>query len=242
MKLRCALPAVASCLCFLTCAAPASAQSNRSRLAEQTEPGALYVEDILPKPVRLAVLAESPIYYQNDRQRVLGSMAPGTPVLLVAMSEDAYKVRGRARHGDVAGWMRMEDLRSPDPQLPQKLRAFYERQKKVDALIAKKQIALGMTSKEVEASLGKPTRRSTKITAAGRDEVLEYSIFERQPQVTTGRDAAGNLVQTVIYVKVEVGRLTVTFQAGTVSEINESVGTPLGTGGVQVVPVPVNVF
>jgi hypothetical protein len=45
------------------------------------------------------------IYYQGDMQRALGAMAPGTPVLLVAMTDTAYKVRGRARHGDVAGWI-----------------------------------------------------------------------------------------------------------------------------------------
>lgn len=243
MNSRRALPAVAvSCLLLATLSAQLQAQGTRSRLAEQTEPGALYVEDILPKPVRLAVLAESVIYYQSDMQRVLGAMAAGTPVLLVAMSEGSYKVRGRARHGDVAGWMRMQDLKTPDPLLADKLKAFYERQKKVDELIAKKQVALGMTSTEVEASLGRPTRRSTKITAAGRDEVLEYSIYEKVPQVTTGRDALGNLVQNTIYVKVEVGRLSINFQGGSVSEINETMGNPLGAGGVQVVPVPVTVY
>jgi hypothetical protein len=241
MKTRRALFLVVSCL--LVAASSSSAQSStRSRLAERTEPGAIYVEDILPKPVRLAVLAESVIYYQGDMLRALGAMAPGTPVQLVAMTENAYKVRGRARHGDVSGWMRMQDLKSPDPQLADKLRAFYERQKKVDELIARKQVALGMTSAEVEMSLGRPTRRSTKITAAGRDEVLEYSIYDKVPQVTTGRDALGNLVQTTIYVKVEVGRLTLNFQGGAVSEINESMGNPLGNAGVQMVPLPVTVF
>jgi hypothetical protein len=241
MKTRRVLALVASCLLLATTSSPAQS-STRSRLAEHTEPGALYVEDILPRPVRLAVLAESVIYYQGDMQRALGAMAPGTPVLLVAMTENAYKVRGRARHGDVAGWMRMQDLKSPDPQLADKLRAFYERQKKVDELIARKQVALGMTSVEVEQSLGRPTRRSSRVTAAGRDEVLEYSIYEKVPQVTTGRDGFGNLVQTTIYVKVEVGRLTIGFQDGAVSEINETMGNPLGNGGVQMVPVPVTVF
>lgn len=220
----------------------ACAQAPRSRLAERTDPGAIYVEDILPKAVRLTVMVESVIYYQSDMQRALGSMAPGTLVQLVAMSDTGYKVRGRARHGDVAGWMRMQDLKSPDPQLPEKLKAFYERQRKVDELIANKQVALGMTSSEVQQSLGRPTRKSSKISASGREEVLEYSLFEKVPQVTTGRDAIGNLVQTTIYVKIEVGRLTINFQNGAVSEINETMGNPLGTGGVKIVPVPITVF
>lgn len=241
MKPRRAPFLVVTSLCLLAAVCPAQSY-NRSRLAERTEPGAIYVEDILTKPVRLTVLAESVIYYQGDMQRPLGAMAPGTPVYLVAMTDTAYKVRGRARHGDVAGWMRMQDLRAPDPQLPDKLRAFFERQKKVDELIARKQIALGMTSEEVQQSLGRPTRRTSKLTAAGRDEMMEYSVFQNVPQLTTGRDAFGNLVQTTIYVKVEVGRLTVTFEKGAVSGIEETVGRPLGGGGILSVPVPVVVF
>jgi hypothetical protein len=241
MNPRRVLPAVASCLLLATTFVSGQS-STRSRLAERTEPGAIYLQDILPKPVRLAVLGESVIYYQGDLQRPLGSMAAGTPVLLVAMNDTSYKVRGRARHGDVSGWMRMADLQSADPQLAEKLKAFYERQKKVDDLIATKQVALGMTPPEVEMSLGRPTRRSSRTTASGREEVLEYSIFEKVPQVTTGRDALGNLVQSVIYVKVEVGRLTLSFQNGAVSEISETLGNPLGAGGVKMVPVPVNVF
>ncbi len=241
MNSRRVAPLAMSCLLLAAAFCPAQS-STRSRLAERTEPGAIYMEDILPKPVRMSVIGESVIYYQGDMQRPLGSMAPGTPVLLVAMTDTAYKVRGRARHGDVAGWMRMEDLRAPDPKLPEKLRAFFDRQKKVDDLIARKQIALGMTPAEVEQSLGRPTRRSSKLTAAGRDEVLEYSVYQNVPQVTTGRDALGNLVQTTIYVKVEVGRLTVTFDNGAVSGIEETVGRPLGGGGVVTVPVPVTVF
>jgi hypothetical protein len=99
-----------------------------------------------------------------------------------------------------------------------------------------------MTNSEVEQSLGKPSRKSTKITAAGREEVLEYSIFDKVPQITTGRDATGQLVQSTIYVKVEVGRLTISFQNGAVSEISETMGNPLGTGGVKIVPGPITVF
>lgn len=221
---------------------PAQAQQGRSRLGSTTEPGSLYIEDILPKPVRLNVAGDSVIYYQLDMQRALGQMAPGTSVQLVAMTDTSYKVRGRARHGDVAGWMRKEDLKSPDPKLDDKLKAFYERQKKVEELIANRQVALGMTNAEVEQSLGRPTRKSAKVTAAGREEVLEYSIFDKVPQITTGRDAVGNLVQSTIYVKVEVGRLTISFQNGAVSEINETMGNPLGTGGVKIVPGPITVF
>src|SRR5438067_829856 len=103
MKMR-LIPALVFLLGALACE-ESFAQASRSRLTENLEPGAISLEGILPKPIRVTVAAESPIYYQSDMQRVLGSMAPGTVVQLVAITDSAWKVRGRARHGDVAGWM-----------------------------------------------------------------------------------------------------------------------------------------
>jgi hypothetical protein len=234
------LPAMAGLLCLTPLGA--AELPGRSHLATNTEPGALYVEDILPKPIRLTVAKDSFIYYQTDLQRVLGSMATGTLVQVIAMSDGLYKVRGRARHGDVAGWMRIEELVSKDPGLADKLKKFYERQKQVDEVIKNKQVALGMTAAEVKQSLGEPTKKSAKITAAGREETLEYSIYKSVPQAVTGRDQFGNLVQNVIYVKVETGKLTLSFANGTVSSIEETTGNPLGAGGVKIVPGPITVF
>ena len=110
------LPAMA----VLSCVTLRGAElPGRSHLATNTEPGALYVEDILPKPVRLAVAKDTFIYYQTDLQRVLGSMAAGTLVQVIAMSDGLYKVRGRARHGDVAGWTaECSQLPLPAPCFP----------------------------------------------------------------------------------------------------------------------------
>jgi hypothetical protein len=218
--------------------APVRAQLGKSRLT--TEPGAIEVEGVLPKPVKLTVAAESIIYYQGDMQRALGSMAPGTVVQLVAITDTAWKVRGRARHGDVAGWMRIGDLKSPDPKLPEKLKAYLERQKTVEELVQKHQIAIGLTVDEVRASLGQPARKSSRITATGREDTYEYSVYKSVPQTVTGRDQFGNLVQSIVYVKVETGRLTVSFRGGSVVEIQETEGNaPLAGGGVKIVPAPV---
>ena len=46
-------------------------------------------------------------------------------------------------------------------------------------------------------------------------------------------------MQTIIYVKVEVGTLSLSFQNGVVDEIEETKGNPLGSGGVKIVPAPV---
>jgi hypothetical protein len=203
------------------------------------EPGAISLEDILPKPLHAVVAAESIIYYQSNLQRALGGMGAGTVVQVAAMKDNTYRVRGRAHHGDVAGWMRVQDLKFADPQMPQKLKAFADRNKIVSDIVQKHQVAIGMTADEVKASLGAPTRKSAKITAAGREEVLEYIAYKTVPQIVPGRDRFGNPAPTTIFVKVESGRLSLTFKGGAVTEIEESQGNPLGGDAGKTVPAPI---
>ncbi len=203
------------------------------------EVGTYSVEGLTPKPVVVKIQAEAPAYTTSKFDRAIGSFAPGTPVTLVAMSDAAYRVRGRARHGDVAGWVRQADILSKDPLLADKLKKLFERTQQVAELIQNNQVALGMTSDEVRASLGKPTRTSTKINATGKQERLEYAMFEKVPQTTTTQNAFGQLVQTVIYVKVEVGTLSLSFKNGVVDEMEETKGNPLGGGGARVVTAPI---
>lgn len=214
-----------------------SSPRNKSSL-QSLEPGTFSVEGMTPKPILVKVQLEAPVYPTNKFQGALGSFAPGTLVTLIAMSDTAYRVRGRARHGDVAGWIRQTDVLSSDPNLAANLKKLYERTQKVAELIEKHQIALGMTSQEVQTSLGKPSRTSAKITAQGKEEKLEFSIYDKVPQTTTSTNAFGQLVQTVVYVRVEVGTLGVSFKGGVVSEIEETKGNPLGGGGAQIVPPP----
>jgi hypothetical protein len=211
--------------------------SNTSSLPD--EPGTITVEGLLPKPVIVKVAQEATVYYHADLQRPLGAMAPGTVVTLVALGDNAYRVRGRARHGDVAGWLRPADVISPDPDLHENLKKVHARQLQVRELIAKNEVALGMTAEEVRLSLGKPTRSNSKLTAFGREDTLEYSIFERVPQTITGRDALGNIVQSIVYVKVETGTLSISLKDNLVDAIEEKQGSPLGGGGVKIVVPPI---
>lgn len=220
----------------LAAAQPAGAPRRSSLLAP--EAGTIDVEGLLKKPVVLKVLQESPIYSRSVLDRAIGSMAPGTLVTLVGLSDTSYRVRGRARHGDVSGWMRIPDLLSPDPNLAANLKKVYERQKQVEELIAKHQVALGMTSEEVLASMGKPERKSSKLNALGKEEKFEYVVYDKVPQTTTGLNAFGQLVQTVVYVKVETGVLSISFKDNIVDSIEETKGNPLGGGGVKIVPTP----
>lgn len=226
-----------------TASAQSVTSSPRNRSSLQTvEPNTFALEGLTPKPIVLKVQIEAPVYPTSKFQGALGSFAPGTPVTLLAMSDTAYRVRGRARHGDVAGWVHLTDVQSSDPNLYANLKKLYERTRQVDELIQQKQVALGMTSQEVQASMGKPSRKSSKITAAGKEERLEYSIYEQVPQTSTGVNAFGQIVQTVVYVRVEVGTLSLSFKDNVVSEITEVKGNPLRGGGVMTVPPPVTGF
>lgn len=228
------------CLAFVLLGSVSQAQLSKPRKSMiPPEPGTINVEDMLAKPVMLKVLQEAPVYTRSTLDQAIGSMAPGTVVKLVGLSDHAYRVRGRARHGDVAGWVRIGDLLSPDPDLVPNLKKLHARQTQVEEMIASKQVALGMTGEEVQASLGKPARRSTKINAGGREEKLEYVIYERVPQYTTGLDPYGRPVQSVVYLKVETGNLAVTLKDDVVESIEETKGNPLGGGGVKIVPGPI---
>ncbi|TDU66129.1 hypothetical protein EI77_03866 [Prosthecobacter fusiformis] len=225
-------------MAILASKAPAQLSSRKSSLLAP-EPGTMDVEDLLKRPVMLKVLQESPVYTRSTMEQAIGSMAPGTLVKLVGISDNGYRVRGRARHGDVSGWVRQPDLLSPDPNLVPNLKKLHQRQIEVQALIDAKQIALGMTSEEVHASLGKPNRKSSKVSASGREETLEYIVYDRIPQYNTGFDGLGRPVQTVVYIKVETGSMSVNLKGNVVESIEETKGNPLGTGGVKIVPGPI---
>jgi hypothetical protein len=86
--------------------------------------------------------------------------------------------------------------------------------------------------------MGKPTRKSSKLSATGKEEKLEYVIYERVPQYTTSVDAFGRPFQTVTYIKVETGSLAVNLKDNVVDTIEETKGNPLGGGGVKIIPGP----
>jgi hypothetical protein len=181
------------------------------------EPGAIYLEDLLPKPVKVVTIFDAPIYYKIDLQRYLGTLRKGQFVELQAVSDNAYRVRGMAQQGQVAGWVESKYL------TPLKQNAA--RREAVQALIAKKEVAINMTPDEVALALGKPTKTTSRLDAAGRADIWEYVRYELQPQQSVGRDGFGNLVTAVTYVKVPVGKLAVTFANNLVSALEQSEGS-----------------
>ncbi len=202
------------------------------------EPGAIYLEDLVPKPVRLTVLEPAPIYYQSDMGRYLGVLKKGQQVELQAVGEQSYRVRGLAQQGQVAGWVEPKFLAPLKKEFVESLKQNAARREEVAALIARNEVAVNMTPEEVLASLGKPSKKTARVDANGREEIWEFVRFERVPQEVTGYDRFGRLVSSIMYVKVPAGKLSVVIVDNLVTALEQSEGTLERDARTKIVPAP----
>lgn len=206
------------------------------------EEGAIYLEDFVRKPIKLQVLKPTMIYYDSGMGRYLGTLVAGQQVELQAVMDHAYRVRGRARQGGVAGWVAPDNLSPLHPEFITNLRTNAARAEQIKNLIARNEVAINMTPDEVLASLGKPPRKSSRIDAEGREEVWEYVRYERVPRQIQSYDALGRLVISYVYVKEPVGQLAVIFKNGLVSALEQTEGTLTRAGAAKIVTAPLEVY
>ena len=215
----------------------ASAQGAPSGAVVREE-GAIYLEDLLPKPVRLATIADAPIYYKIDLGRFLGTLKKGQIVELQAVSDGAYRVRGGAQQGQVAGWVEPKFLNALPKDFLANLRQNAARRDEVNALIARNEVAVNMTPGEVVQALGKPAKKTSHLDAKGREEKWEFVKYERIPKEVVGRDKDGNLVKSVIYEKIPSGKLAVSFVNNLVAALEQTEGTLDRAAQVKIIPAP----
>jgi hypothetical protein len=215
-------------------AAHASAANGLPR-----ETGAIYLEDLGIKPVRLTVIGEAPVYGQITNGNYLGILRRGTAAELVAIADGVLRVRGTAQQGGVVGWVPATGLTPLKPDFIESVKKNAARKADVDALIAKGEVALNMTQEEVTTALGKPQKRLSKVDAKGRQDVWEFIRYARIPQETQGFDPLGRPVVTVVYVKVPAGKLSVTFENSLVTALEQSEGNADVPGPIRLVPAPV---
>ena len=161
---------------------------------------------------------------------------------MLAISERAYRVRGKAKQGQVAGWVGKAMIDGITPEMEANLAKLHERHVLVSDLIAQRQVALGMTQDEVMESLGAPSKRNAKVDKEGQTAEFEYITYDRVPQTTAAFDQFGRPFQTVTYLEVETGKVTIGFEKGLVSAIEESEGVNLQNAAIRVVPAPILLF
>ena len=205
------------------------------------EEGAVYLEDLALKPVKLFTVADAPISSKPIDGRFLGTIRRGSPVELLAVSEDLFRVRGQAQQGGVVGWVHQKTVQAVKPEFLDSLKQNARRKAEVDALIDKNEVALNMTPEEVSASLGKAQKKTSKLDAGGRKDVWEFVRYVRVPQETTGYDRLGRLVRNVVYVKVPAGKLTVTFDTHLVTSLEQSEGNTDVQAPIRLIPAPIAV-
>ena len=221
---------------LLTALALAPALAHAGGLIRES--GAVYLEDFVKQPVKLAVLADTSIYFHIDLGRYLGTIRKGQIVELQAVGEKAYRVRARAQQGQVAGWIAADALSPLKQEFIASLRKNAARKIEVDALIEKNEVAVNMTPDEVTRALGKASKKTARLDANGREEVWEFIRYIRVPQEVTAYDQNGRPVRTVTYVKVPNGKLAVTFANDLVSALEQSEGTFERDARVQIVAAP----
>lgn len=206
------------------------------------DPGVIYLADFDLKPMRLRVLRPAPTSFDLNGTRYAGTLREGQDVELQAVGGTLYRVRGRAQQGQILAWVSPEFL-SPLPEgFITSLRASEDRRIAVTELIAKKEVAIGMTLEEVERSIGRPNKRSTRKDTEKTTQTWEYVRYANIPQQTTviGRDGVASIATT--WIKTPVGTLTLNFSEGIVSSMDESEGSILQGTQTTIVAPPIFVY
>jgi len=228
------------------------------------EPGAIYLSDFDLKPLRLKVAGPgAAAYFDFAMTRYVGTLRYPQAVQVEALTENAARIRGNAQQGGVVAWIPLAQLEPLPEGLFATLKKSEERRQMVDALIAKNEVAIGMTEAEVGRSLGKPQKKTKRADKDGTQQIWEFIKYDLVPQTTYAPGSSQSIVKipggpnkpggvivqnqsglyaNTIYVKVPVGKLAVTFKDGLVESLDQTEGTTVGAGQVSIVTPPINVY
>jgi len=222
------------------------------------ESGAIYLSDFGQKPLRLRVLRPAPCYFDINMTRYAGTLRFPQVVQVEAFSDFGCRIRGNAQQGGVAAWVPYNELEPLPEGLLANLKKSEERRKVVDELIARNEVAIGMTIDEVGRSLGKPQKITNRADQEGTTQIWEFIKYDLVPQTTYAPAygqtivnpphrppvivPSGGYYPATIWVKVPVGSLKVVFKDGIVDSLDQTEGTLYGGGQVSVVTPPINVY
>jgi hypothetical protein len=205
---------------------PVSAQTKRPERKSliDRDPDVVHLAEHVKEPVELQVVKDAPVFSDKNGKSKIGIIKADQTVVLEAMTERAYKVRGQGAKNGISGWVGPGAFSSKDPNFVENLRKLHTRQLEVAALIAEKQIAVGMTPDEVSQARGNPTKTSVKQTEKGQTGRWEYIDFEQVQHYNYRRDpVSGQVFRQLSYVtQEEKGKTVVEFENGVVSSLEES--------------------
>ncbi len=189
-----------------------------------SDPDVVYLEQSLKKPIELKVIKEAPVFSDKDGQHKLGTLKADQNVQLEAITEKIYRIRGRGTRDGIAGWVAPWAFSSTDPDFVANLKLLYQRQIQVQALIAAKNVAVGMTLEEVGLAKGKPTKTSVRKTGTGQSGRWEFIDYEEIKHYTTTVDPqTGQAYRQLAYVtQEEKSKTAVEFENDVVTAVEES--------------------
>jgi hypothetical protein len=220
---------------------PLSAQITRVERKSllDSEPDVVYLDRTLEKPIDLKVIKEAPVFSDKEGKHRLGTLKSGQAVRLEAITEKIYRVRGQGTRDGIAGWVAPWAFSSNDPEFVAHLKQLYERQIQVQALIAAKEVAVGMTLDEVTQARGKPTKTSVRKTGKGQSGRWDYIDYEEVKNYITrvNPDTGAVYRQLASVTQVEKGRTSVEFENNIVTAVEESEDRRGGNVRIIVPPV-----
>lgn len=204
-----------------------------------SDPDVVYLEQTLKKPIKLKVIKEAPVYSDKEGQHKLGTLKADQTVHLEAITEKIYRVRGQGTRDGISGWVAPWAFSSPDPDFVANFKLLYQRQIQVQALIAAKDVAVGMTLDEVSLAKGKPTKTSVRKTSTGQSGRWEFIDYEEIKHYTTTIDPrTGNAYRQLAYVtQEEKGKTAVEFENDVVTAVEESEDHKGGSVRIVVPPL-----
>jgi len=216
---------------------PATAAPRKSLL--NNDPDVIYLSEHLDHTLYLTVAQPATIYSTKNGGRKLGTFPTNTKVELLAIGGgNAYRVKGKAKHNVVSGWVSPKLLTSKDKDFITHLKELYDRQMIVKELIANQDVAIGMTLDEVRKSLGEPTKTEVKQTRKGESGKWEYIVCEEEKHYRTLIDPrSGQTYRQLSHITTEEReRTTLEFEDNVVTSVARKKNN--GPGKVRIIPVP----
>jgi outer membrane protein assembly factor BamE (lipoprotein component of BamABCDE complex) len=203
------------------------------------DPNVVYLSEHTDSPVFLTTTRSTPVYSTKKGTHKLGTYPANTKLQLLAIGgENAYRVKGKAKHSTVSGWVSPKLLTSSEKDFRTKLQSFYERTLIVRDLIANNDVAIGMTLDEVRESLGEPTKTEVKQTRKGDSGKWEYIVAIEEKHYRTVIDPrSGQTYRQLSHITTEEKeRTTLEFEDNVVTSVTRKKNN--GPGQVRIIPVP----
>jgi hypothetical protein len=226
------------CLLMIALILPVSAAPRKSLL--NNDPSVIYINEHLDRAIFLKVAKPAEIFATKNGGRKLGTFPVNTKVELLAIGgQNAYRVKGKAKHNTVSGWVSPQMLTSFDKNFIANLKQLYERQMAVNELIANHDVAIGMTLEEIKLSLGEPTKTEVKQTRQGVSGQWEYITSKQQKHYRTVVDPHnGQTYRQLSHITTEEKeRTTIEFKNNVVTSITRK--KDKGPGKIRIIPVPI---